>query len=164
MLEFDFETYNNKYISIDEKASYKDKIDVLKEKFNNEELGHWLNLNTYVQKDEFSKIKRVSEDIRNLCDVFVVIGIGGSYMGSKAVIEALSPMYNRTKPEIIFLGKNINPNEYIEVLDYIKGKEIGFISAKLGLKISAIAGQVLAVLRRGTVAKLYPQSVSVCVD
>ena len=124
MLEFDFETYNNKYISIDEKASYKDKIDVLKEKFNNEELGHWLNLNTYVQKDEFSKIKRVSEDIRNLCDVFVVIGIGGSYMGSKAVIEALSPMYNRTKPEIIFLGKNINPNEYIEVLDYIKGKEI----------------------------------------
>ena len=124
MLEFDFETYNNKYISIDEKASYKDKIDVLKEKFNNEELGHWLNLNTYVQKDEFSKIKRVSEDIRNLCDVFVVIGIGGSYMGSKAVIEALSPMYNRTKPEIIFLGKNINPNEYIEVLDYIKDKEI----------------------------------------
>jgi len=124
MLEFDFETYNNKYISVEEKASYKEKIDVLKEKFNSDELGHWLNLNTYVEKEEFIKIKKVAEDIKNSCDVFVVIGIGGSYMGSKAVIEALSPIYNRSKPEIIFLGKNINPNEYKEVLDYIKDKDI----------------------------------------
>ena len=124
MLEFDFETYNGKYISIEEKASYKEKIDKIKEKFNSDELSHWLNLNTYVKKDEFTQIKKVAEDIRNSCDVFVVIGIGGSYMGSKAVIEALSPIYNRSKPEIIFLGKNINPNEYVEVLDYIKDKEI----------------------------------------
>lgn len=124
MLEFDFETYNGKYISIEEKASYKEKIDKIKEKFNSDELSHWLNLNTYVKKDEFTQIKKVAEDIRNSYDVFVVIGIGGSYMGSKAVIEALSPIYNRSKPEIIFLGKNINPNEYVEVLDYIKDKEI----------------------------------------
>lgn len=124
MLEFDFETYNGKYISIEEKASYKEKIDKIKEKFNSDELSHWLNLNTYVKKEEFTQIKKVAEDIRNSCDVFVVIGIGGSYMGSKAVIEALSPIYNRSKPEIIFLGKNINPNEYVEVLDYIKDKEI----------------------------------------
>lgn len=124
MLEFDFETYNGKYISVEEKASYKSKIDVIKEKFNSDELSHWLNLNTYVKKEEFTQIKKVAEDIRNSCDVFIVIGIGGSYMGSKAVIEALSPTYNRPKPEIIFLGKNINPNEYVEVLDYIKDKEI----------------------------------------
>lgn len=124
MLEFDFETYNGKYISIEEKASYKEKIDKIKEKFNSDELSHWLNLNTYVKKEEFTQIKKIAEDIRNSCDVFVVIGIGGSYMGSKAVIEALSPIYNRSKPEIIFLGKNINPNEYVEVLDYIKDKEI----------------------------------------
>lgn len=124
MLEFDFETYNGKYISIEEKASYKEKIDKIKEKFNSDELSHWLNLNTYVKKEEFAQIKKVAEDIRNSCDIFVVIGIGGSYMGSKAVIEALSPIYNRSKPEIIFLGKNINPNEYVEVLDYIKDKEI----------------------------------------
>ena len=124
MLEFDFETYNGKYISIEEKASYKEKIDKIKEKFNSDELSHWLNLNTYVKKEEFTQIKKIAEDIRNSCDVFVVIGIGGSYMGSKAVIEALSPIYNRSKPEIIFLGKNINPNEYDEVLDYIKDKEI----------------------------------------
>ena len=124
MLEFDFETYNGKYISIEEKASYKEKIDKIKEKFNSDELSHWLNLNTYVKKEEFTQIKKVAEEIKNKCDVFVVIGIGGSYMGSKAVIEALSPTYNRSKPEIIFLGKNINPNEYVEVLDYIKDKEI----------------------------------------
>lgn len=124
MLEFDFETYNGKYISIEEKASYKEKIDKIKEKFNSDELSHWLNLNTYVKKEEFTQIKKVAEEIKNKCDVFIVIGIGGSYMGSKAVIEALSPTYNRSKPEIIFLGKNINPNEYVEVLDYIKDKEI----------------------------------------
>lgn len=124
MLEFDFETYNNKYISVEEKASYKDKIEVIKEKFNSKELEHWLNIKTYIEKEEFTKIKEVAESIRNSCDVFIVIGIGGSYMGSKAVIEALSPIYNRSKPEIIFLGKNINPNEYVEVLEYIKDKEI----------------------------------------
>ena len=45
-------------------------------------------------------------------------------MGAKAVIDALTPSYSKTKPEIIFLGKNINPNEYVEVLEYIKDKEV----------------------------------------
>lgn len=124
MLNFDFVTYNKKYISQNKLESYKEKNDNIKRLFSEKELSHWMDINTYITPTELAEIKAISKEIRKKCEVFVVIGIGGSYMGSKAVIEALSPIYNREKPEIIFLGKNINPNEYVEVLDYIQDKEI----------------------------------------
>jgi len=124
MLEFDFDTYNNKFIDSSIINSYQENLAEIRNKFLNKDLRHWINTDTYIKKDEMDVIKKVSENIRKICDVFIVIGIGGSYMGSKAIIEALSPTYNRNKPEIIFLGKNINPNEYVEVLEYIKDKEI----------------------------------------
>lgn len=124
MLKFDFETYNNKFVSQEMLSSYQDRVKPIIEKFSTPELAHWMNINTYVSQEEIISIKEVADNIRKISDVFIVIGIGGSYMGSKAVIEALTPTYNRKKPEIIFLGKNINPNEYNEVLSYIKDKEI----------------------------------------
>lgn len=124
MLKFDFKTYNNKYVSEQELNMYQSKIENINDKFKSSELKHWLDINTYVSTEELTQIKEVSNKIRNMCDVFIVIGIGGSYMGSKAVIEALTPTYNKKKPEIIFFGKNINPNEYVEVLEYIKDKEV----------------------------------------
>jgi len=124
MLEFDFDTYNNKFIDSSIINSYQENLAEIRNKFLNKDLRHWINTDTYIKKDEMDVIKKVSENIRKICDVFIVIGIGGSYMGSKAIIEALSPTYNRNKPEIIFLGKNINPNEYVEVLEYIKDKQI----------------------------------------
>lgn len=124
MLKFDFKTYNNKYVSEQELNMYQSKIENINDKFKSNELKHWLDINTYVSTEELTQIKEVSNKIRNMCDVFVVIGIGGSYMGSKAVIEALTPTYNKEKPEIIFFGKNINSTEYVEVLEYIKDKEV----------------------------------------
>lgn len=124
MLKFDFKTYNSGYVSSDEFVPYSSKNEEIKERFINGDLAHWMNINTYVSSDELNKIKEVSQTIREMCDVFIVIGIGGSYMGSQAVISALSPLYQKRKPEVIFLGKNINPNEYVEVLDYIKDKNI----------------------------------------
>ena len=124
MLNFDFETYNNKYIDKQLLDLYRGKIKKIKEKFSNDELGHWTKLDTYISKEEFSAIKTAASNIREIADVFVVIGIGGSYMGSEAIIKALTPTYKKEKPEIIFLGKNINPNEYNEVFEYIKDKEI----------------------------------------
>lgn len=124
MIRFDFETYNNKYINDSVKNSYSEKIKNIRDKFSSGELSHWLDINTYISDKELSEIKLVSKKIRESCEVFIVIGIGGSYMGSKAIIEAFSPTYAHKKPEVIFLGKNINPNEYLEVIDYIKDKEI----------------------------------------
>lgn len=124
MLKFDFETYNNKYVNKDILESYKEKQEKIKEMFYGDELSHWMNTDTYITKQELLDIKNTAANINKICDVFIVIGIGGSYMGAKAVIEALSPIYSRRKPEIIFLGKNINSNEYAEVLEYIKDKEV----------------------------------------
>lgn len=124
MLNFDFETYNNKFIDKTIIDLYRGKVEKIKEKFSGPELSHWTKLDTYITKDEFMSIQSVAKEIREIAEVFIVIGIGGSYMGSEAIIKALTPTYNKQKPEIIFLGKNINPNEYNEVLDYIKDKEI----------------------------------------
>ena len=124
MLNFDFQTYNNKYINKDKLNFYKEKNSKIKELFYKEELSQWMNIDTYVTKEEIDSIKKTAETLKEICDVFIVIGIGGSYMGAKAVIEALSPTYSKKKPEIIFFGKNINPNEYSEVLEYIKDKNV----------------------------------------
>ena len=65
-------------------------------------MKYWNKLDTFVSKQELIKIINMTDYIKSNCHVFLVIGIGGSYMGAKAIIEALSPMYNRKKPEIIF--------------------------------------------------------------
>lgn len=56
--------------------------------------------------------------------MFLVIGIGGSYMGSRAVIEALSPKHAEKKPEIIFLGTNLTAEEYHETINYLEDKKV----------------------------------------
>ena len=74
----------------------------------NDFLG-WVNLPTNYDKEEFARIKKAAEKIKNDSDVLIVIGIGGSYLGARAAIEALrSSLYNSLKkdtPEIYFVGR-----------------------------------------------------------
>ncbi len=121
-MNFDFKTYMNKYLELNDEF-YNQKDEVIKNRFNSD-LSQWLDVKTYISEEEKNRIETVGEKIRSICDVFVVIGIGGSYMGSKAVIEALLPLYDRKKPEIIFLGINLDPDYINETLNYIKDKDI----------------------------------------
>ena len=93
----------------------------------NDFLG-WIDLPKNYDKEEFARIKVAAEKIKKSCDVFIVIGIGGSYLGSRAVIEFLkSPMYNSLKkdtPEIYFAGCNISPGSLNELLEICEGKDI----------------------------------------
>jgi len=91
----------------------------------NDFLG-WLNLpdNMEIEIDE---ICRVADLYKNL-DTVVIIGIGGSYLGAKAIIEALNPFFNKKKPEIIFAGHNLNADYHAELLDYLSDKEFGIIA------------------------------------
>ena len=72
----------------------------------------WITLPDDYDKDEFVRIQAAAKKIQKSCDVFIVIGIGGSYLGSRAVIEYVkSPMYNSVKkdtPDIYFSGCNIS--------------------------------------------------------
>lgn len=124
MINFDFHKYMGKYIKKEDKVNYLEKAKEVKERFLSGDLSYWNKLDTFVSKKELIKIVNITDYIKENCDVFVVVGIGGSYMGSKAIIEALSPIYDRTGPEIIFLGTNLSAEEYCETFEYIKDKEV----------------------------------------
>ena len=124
MINFDFHKYVGKHVKKDDKIVYLDKAQELKTRFVEGDLSYLNKLDTFISKDELRKIIETTKYIKSNCDVFIVIGIGGSYMGAKAVIEALSPTFNRKSPEIIFLGTNLCAEEYQEVFDYIKEREV----------------------------------------
>jgi len=123
MLKCDFKKYVCESLVL-KTSDFSDKITSISSEFKSGNLSYWTNENSFVSEEELGRIKEVSAYIRNNCDVFIVIGIGGSYMGSKAVIEALKSSFNRKKPEIIYLGIDLSSDYYNEVVDYIKDKEV----------------------------------------
>ena len=90
----------------------------------------WLELPTNYNKREFARIKKAAKKIEKESDILVVIGIGGSYLGARAVIEALtSSFYNmlpeeqRKTPQILYVGNNLSPNYINELIEYIGDKD-----------------------------------------
>ena len=84
----------------------------------------WLELPTNYDKDEFDRIKKAATKIQNESDVLIVIGIGGSYLGARAVIEALTNSFaNKNKVEILYAGNNLSPNYINEIIEYIEDKD-----------------------------------------
>lgn len=84
----------------------------------------WIELPTNYDRDEFARIKKSAEKIKNDSEVFVSIGIGGSYLGARAVIEALTSTFGTKKPEILYAGNNMSPNYINEMIEYIGDKDI----------------------------------------
>lgn len=91
----------------------------------------WLNYPKNYDKGEFKRIKATAEKIRGNSDVFIVIGIGGSYLGARACIEGLNHnFYNhlskekRKGPEIYYVGNNISSNYIVDLLETIEDKDI----------------------------------------
>jgi glucose-6-phosphate isomerase len=83
----------------------------------------WLNWPYDYDKEEVARIKKASEKIRKDSEVLVVIGIGGSYLGAKAVIHALSPYFSKDKGlEVIFAGNTLSSAYLDELLEYLKNK------------------------------------------
>lgn len=92
----------------------------------NDFLG-WLDLPVDYDKEEFARIKKAAAKIKADSQVLIVIGIGGSYLGARAVIEAIrSSLYNSLKkdtPEIYFIGNSISPTYLSEVVSLVDGKD-----------------------------------------
>ena len=96
----------------------------------NDFLG-WVDYPVKYDQDEFARIKEAAQKIQDRCDALVVIGIGGSYLGAKAVISALtSPFYNeeprsvRKAPKIYFAGQNISGKYLENLLTLLKDQEV----------------------------------------
>ncbi|NLC66049.1 MAG: glucose-6-phosphate isomerase [Clostridium sp.] len=101
-----------------------------KEGPGNDFLG-WMDLPENYDKEEYDRVLKASEKIKNDSDVFIVIGIGGSYLGSKAAIEMLThtfynelPKEKRKTPEVYFLGQNISGDYLNHLLEVIEGKDV----------------------------------------
>ena len=114
----------------------------------NDFLG-WLDLPENYDKEEFVRIKAAAARIQANSDVFVVIGIGGSYLGARAVIEFLKSCdYNlltKDTPKILFAGNNISSTALSEILDICEGRDvsINMISKSGTTTEPAIAFRVL---------------------
>ncbi|MBQ3549764.1 MAG: glucose-6-phosphate isomerase [Clostridia bacterium] len=93
----------------------------------NDFLG-WVDLPVNYDKEEFARIKKSAEKIISDTDVFVVIGIGGSYLGARAAIEFLkSPYYNnltKKTPDIYFAGNSISGSAIQDLLNICEGKRV----------------------------------------
>ncbi len=105
----------------------------------------WVDLPVTYDKDEYARIKAAAAKIQKKCDVFIVIGIGGSYLGARAVIEFLkSPMYNNLKkdtPDIYFSGCNISAQSINELLSICEGKDVCInVISKSGTTTEAAVG------------------------
>lgn len=93
----------------------------------NDFLG-WVDLPENYDKEEFARIKAAAAKIKNTCDVFIVIGIGGSYLGARAAVEFVkSPLYNALKkdtPDIYFSGNSISASAMSEILSVCEGRDV----------------------------------------
>ncbi len=91
------------------------------------EMLGWLDLPENYDKEEFARIKAAAAKIRSSCDLFIAIGIGGSYLGARAAIEFIgSPRYNMKKkdtPDIYFSGCNISAGDLSELLDMCRERD-----------------------------------------
>ncbi|MCM3707875.1 MULTISPECIES: glucose-6-phosphate isomerase [Cytobacillus] len=90
----------------------------------------WIDLPSNYDKEEFSRIQKAAEKIKNDSDVLIVIGIGGSYLGARAAIEMLQhsfynalPKEKRGTPQVLFAGNNISSSYMKDLMDLLEGKD-----------------------------------------
>ncbi len=93
----------------------------------------WTDLASKTDKGLLAQIKDTARVLRENCEVVIVAGIGGSYLGSRAVIEALSNSFtqliqDKKNPQILFAGHNISEDYLYELTQYLKDKKFGVIN------------------------------------
>ncbi len=98
----------------------------------NDFLG-WVNLPTSISDEHLSDIEATAKKIQEKADVVVVIGIGGSYLGARAVIDALSNSFDhlitdRKTPVVLYAGQNIGEDYTAELLDFLKDKSFAVVT------------------------------------
>ena len=107
--------------------SYQDKVERINKMIDertgagNDFLG-WVDWPVNYDKEEVERIKKDAKYVRDNFDILVVCGIGGSYLGARAALEALNGLKSDDKLEVIFMGQTFSPNYVAQVLEYLKGK------------------------------------------
>lgn len=119
-MKFDFETYM-KTIDFDR---YKYQIENIMKELNDDDMTDWCDIPTCASESEIKDIIKTSKEIREKCNCFIVIGIGGSFLGAKMVISALSDYYENKKCEVLFAGTSLSSDYLANLIEYIKDKDV----------------------------------------
>ena len=147
MIKYDFKTFMN----VDGANDYNDKIHKIKTRLLKAEgPDSFIKLEKCIREKEVEKIKKVSKYIRNNCDVLLVIGVGGSYMGSKAIISLFKNQF-KTDIEIIFAGYSLSSEYLANLLDYIKNKKVIVnVISKSGntMEVNLIFSKILELMKK----------------
>lgn len=126
------------FLSEDAVKAYEPKVKVAQEALEagtcpgNNFLG-WLHLPSSITPAFLDEVQAVANTLREKCEVVVVAGIGGSYLGARAVIEALGNSFawlinDKKNPTIMFAGNNIGEDYLFELTEYLKDKKFGVIN------------------------------------
>ena len=127
--------FENTGITEKEMLEYRKKVELIHKGLHQrtgdeKDFVGWLELPTNYDKKEFARIKKAAKKINKESDILVVIGIGGSYLGARAVIESLTntfynmlPEEERKFPQILYAGNNLSPNYINDLIDYIGDKD-----------------------------------------
>ena len=120
-------------ITNDMQAAAKRANDLLHtgEGAGNDFLG-WVNLPSSISDEHLREIKAVAAKLRERAEVVICIGIGGSYLGAKAVLEAMSNSFESLKkkhdnPTVVFAGENISEDYTYELMDAVKDYSIALV-------------------------------------
>jgi glucose-6-phosphate isomerase len=105
----------------EEKAAAAQKVLMERSGAGNDFLG-WIDLPESYDRQEYARIRKAAEKIRSDSEVLLVIGIGGSYLGARAVIEALTPEWGQKHPQIIFCGNSLSYRTMEDIISYIGQK------------------------------------------
>ncbi len=126
-------TYLKNFVGADELAGIAPQVAVAaqnleaKTGLGNDFLG-WLDLPVAYDKEEYARLKQAAARIQKQCDILIVIGIGGSYLGARAALEYIkSPNYNvltKDTPQIHFAGNNISSDALFDLLAICEGKDV----------------------------------------
>ncbi len=90
----------------------------------------WVDYPNTLNTESLHRIQYVAQEMRNNSDIVVVVGIGGSYLGARAVIDTLKPQLfqkDNNAPEILYAGLNISSTYMVELLNYLEGKRVSII-------------------------------------
>ena len=117
MIKFDFSTYMDSKVEVDTNEKQK----LLNKIYNSPMAGFYNNV---ISTDEINKIKSVSQKIKENSNCLLVIGIGGSFLGSYAISKIFLSNFKKSETEVIYIGNDLSSKYLNEVLSYIKDKEV----------------------------------------
>lgn len=122
------DSYIQKFLNKDIYKNYQPIVDEIHQKVQNLELQGsdflgWYHVEEMINQEEVKRINELAASIQENYDAMLVIGIGGSYLGAKMVIELLQPYFDRQGVEIIFAGNNMSTQYLTDVYNHLKDKK-----------------------------------------